>query len=89
MRLVRQGRGDALDPITRRHSQRLLEADRRRCAAARRHKTRCKTRWISAARHLNELARDASLEHWRSNCSGLELLVIGSAALTALGCKCP
>src|SRR5689334_8798733 len=64
MSLVRQGRGDALDQITRCYSQRLLEAGRRHCRSSAEAEDAVQDALISAAQHLGELEHDGSLEHW-------------------------
>ena len=64
MRLVREGKGDALDQITRCYSQRLLAAGRRHCRTSAEAEDAVQDALLSAAEHLNQLERDASLESW-------------------------
>ena len=64
MRLVRHGSREALDQITRCYSQRLLEAGRRHCRTNAEAEDAVQDALITAAQHLSELERDASLESW-------------------------
>lgn len=64
MRLVREGRSEALDQITRCYGQRLLEAGRRHCRTSSEAEDAVQDALISAAQHLGELRRDGSLEGW-------------------------
>lgn len=64
MRLVREGRADALDQVTRCYSQRLLEAARRHCRTSAEAEDAVQDALLSAAQHLGELREDKSLEGW-------------------------
>jgi RNA polymerase sigma-70 factor, ECF subfamily len=64
MRLVREGRGEALDQITRCYSQRLLEAGRRHCRTSNEAEDAVQDALLSAAQHLGALRQDSSLEGW-------------------------
>lgn len=64
MGLVRQGKSDALDEITRCYSQRLLEAGRRHCRTSTEAEDAVQDALIAAGEHLAELRNDASLEGW-------------------------
>jgi RNA polymerase sigma-70 factor, ECF subfamily len=64
MRLVREGRADALDQITRCYSQRLLEAGRRHCRTTSEAEDAVQDALISAGEQLAALRDDRKLEHW-------------------------
>jgi len=64
MRLVREGRGEALDQITRCYSQWLLEAGRRHWRTSNEAEDAVQDALVSAAQHLDELRHDSSLEGW-------------------------
>lgn len=64
MRLVREGRADALDQITRCYSQRLLEAGRRHCRSSAEAEDAVQDALISAGEQLGALRDDHKLERW-------------------------
>lgn len=64
MQLVRAGRTEALDQITRCYSQRLLEAGRRHCRTGAEAEDAVQDALITAAEQLNGLRDDAKLEGW-------------------------
>jgi RNA polymerase sigma-70 factor, ECF subfamily len=64
MRLVRDGRADALDQITRCYSQRLLEAGRKHCRSHAEAEDAVQDALISAGEQLGTLRDDQKLERW-------------------------
>jgi RNA polymerase sigma-70 factor, ECF subfamily len=62
MQLVRQGRADALDQVTRCYSQRLLAAGRRHCRTSTEAEDAVQDALIAAATTLPQLRNDGSLE---------------------------
>ena len=64
MRLVREGRGDALDQITRCYSERLLEAGRRHCRTAEEAEDAVQDALMVAGEKLGALREDERLEGW-------------------------
>lgn len=61
MQLVREGRADALDQLTRCYSERLLAAGRRHCRTASEAEDAVQDALISAAETLPQLRQDGSL----------------------------
>jgi RNA polymerase sigma-70 factor (ECF subfamily) len=64
MRLVREGRADALDQITRCYSQRLLEAGRKHCRTRSEAEDAVQDALIAAGEQLSSLRDDLKLERW-------------------------
>ncbi len=64
MLLVREGRPEALDQITRCYSQRLFEAGRRHCRTSAEVEDAVQDALVTAAEHVSELRDDSKLEGW-------------------------
>lgn len=64
MLLVREGRAEALDQITRCYSERLLEAGRRHCRTGTEAEDAVQDALVTAAQHLTQLRDDTKLEGW-------------------------
>lgn len=64
MRLVREGRADALDQITRCYSERLLEAGRKHCRTRSEAEDAVQDALIAAGEQLSALRDDLKLERW-------------------------
>jgi RNA polymerase sigma factor (sigma-70 family) len=64
MRLVREGRANALDQITRCYSDRLLQAGRRHCRTTEEAEDAVQDALISAGERLGGLREDERLEGW-------------------------
>jgi RNA polymerase sigma-70 factor, ECF subfamily len=64
MRLVREGRAEALDQITRCYSQRLLEAGRRHCRSTAEAEDAVQDALLAAGPQLGSLRDDHKLERW-------------------------
>ena len=64
MRLVREGRANALDQITRCYSDRLLQAGRRHCRTTEEAEDAVQDALISARESLSTLREDERLEGW-------------------------
>lgn len=64
MQLIRDGRADALEQITRCYSQRLLEAGRKHCRTHAEAEDAVQDALISAGQQLGALRDDQKLERW-------------------------
>jgi RNA polymerase sigma-70 factor (ECF subfamily) len=64
MQLVREGRADALDQITRCYSQRLLQAGRKHCRTSSEAEDAVQDALMSAGEQLTALRDDRKLERW-------------------------
>jgi RNA polymerase sigma-70 factor, ECF subfamily len=64
MQLVRDGRADALEQITRCYSERLLEAGRKHCRTHTEAEDAVQDALISAGQQLGALRDDQKLERW-------------------------